>query len=262
MQRLNPYGGFKVDKNELSKLFYIIYNNPEFKKKDLLSESGFGTNKIDILKNYLKEFDLIDKNSSPTDLGKLIYNYDKYFEDEITLWVFLINWSERKNNPFLFYLINESIGPASKIELRDNFIAWANVNDIKTQYEKDFVGMLIAITLNSLNDPDAFQILNLLTIKGNLYQREIPYKTPPLLIGYLLFEKRDDRTTISFEALLKETNNIGKIFNLNSESLHSNIYALRDLGLITYEQNANLQQIVYIYQEPSIKLLEKYYVQS
>ena len=47
MQKIHEYGGFKVDKNELSKLLYVIYNNPNFKNKDLEFETGFGKNKIE-----------------------------------------------------------------------------------------------------------------------------------------------------------------------------------------------------------------------
>lgn len=259
MQSIIPYGGFKVDKNELYKLFYLIYNNPTFKKKDILEESGFGDNKIDILKYYLKHFNLLDKNYLPTELAEVIYINDKYFEDDITLWVLFYHWADKSSNPFLYYLINELIESKSKNDLRRDFSSWAIMNNIKTDYKKDFLGGLISITLNSLIDSDAFKNLNIINLKNDKYQRDLPFKLNSILVAYVLYENRHKRTTISFEELLKEPNNIGKFFNLDKEALLQQIYSLRDLGLVQYVQTANLQHIVFSFQDTSLKLLERYY---
>jgi hypothetical protein len=261
MQTITPYGGFKVDKNELYKLFFITYNNPTFKKKDLLLESGFGDNKIENLKYYLKHFNLLGNNYLPTELAKVIYINDKYFEDEVTLWVLLYHWAYKASNPFLYYLLNESDDCKTKDDLRRDFSSWAIMNDIKIEYKKDFVGGLLAITLNSLLDIDAFKTLNVCKLQNEKFCRDIPYKMNPLLVAYVLYDNRQSRTTISFEELLKEPNNIGKFFNLDSETLLQQIYTLRDLGLVQYVQTANLQHIVYTYQDINLKLLVKYYDQ-
>jgi transcription initiation factor IIE alpha subunit len=79
------------------------------------------------------------------------------------------------------------------------------------------------------------------------------------LLAYILYNNRNGRTTITFDELLEEANNIGKIFNLNKEKLLEQIYALRDAGLVKYVQTADLQHIVYTYQEATLKLLDKHY---
>jgi hypothetical protein len=261
MQKIHEYGGFRVDKNELSKLFYIIYNNPEFKSKDLEFESGYGKNKIENLKYYLRNFNLLDKNYAPTELAKIIYLYDKYFEDEMTSWVLFYHWAQKTSNPFLYYQLNESFEPKSKENLRTDFCSWAVMNEIKIDYDKDFVGGLISRTLNSFLESDAFKNLNIYVYEGDKYIRDIPYKTNPLLLSYILYDNRNGRTTISFEELLKDSNNIGRIFNLSRDTLQQHIYAMRDIGVVQYVQTANLQYVTYIYQETPLKLLEKYYEQ-
>jgi hypothetical protein len=260
MQLINPYGGFKVDKNELYKLFILIYNNPTFKIKELLLESGFGKNKIDILKLYLNHFNLLI-GYFPTDLGKVIFKYDKYFEDEVTLWVLLYHWAHRTSNPFLYYQLNESYESKTKEDLRRDFSAWAIMNDVKIDYKKDFLGDLISITLNSFSYSDAFKYLNVFRFQNEKYCRDIPYKINSFLLAYVLYDCRDSRTTISFEELLKEPNNIGKFFNLDKETLLQQIYSLRDIGLVQYVQTANLQHIVYTFQDTTSTLLERYYEQ-
>jgi hypothetical protein len=259
MQKIHEYGGFKVDRNELSKLFYIIYNNPGLKIRNIELESGFGKNKIENLKYYLKNFNLLDKNYIPTDFANVIFTNDKYFEDEVTMWVLFYHWAERTSNPFLYFQVNECNSSRTKDELRNDFISWAITNNVKTDYDKDFTGGLISRTLNSYIDQNAFKSLNIYTVIAEKYSRDIPYKTNPLLIAYVLYENRHSRTTITFEELLKEHNNIGKIFNLSRETLQQQIYAMRDIGLAQYVQTANLQHIVYTYKENPLKLLERYY---
>jgi hypothetical protein len=261
MQILTTYGGFKVDKNELYKLFILIYNNPTFKKKELLLESGFGDNKIENLKYYLKHFYLLDKNYLPTELAKVIYTNDKYFEDELTLWVLFYHWASRIFNPFLYYQLNESFESKTKEELRKDFSSWAIINDIKIEYKKDFLGGLISITLNSFSDTDAFKNLNVFKLQNEKFTRDIPYKINSLLVAYVLYDNRQSRTTISFDELLKEPNNIGKFFNFDKELILQQIYALRDIGLLEYVQTANLQHIVYTSKDSTLKLLERYYEQ-
>ncbi|MBK6819460.1 MAG: hypothetical protein IPG85_07600 [Bacteroidetes bacterium] len=48
--------------------------------------------------------------------------------------------------------------------------------------------------------------------KNEKYSRDIPYKIHSLLVAYVLYDSRQSRTTISFDELLKEPNNIGKFF--------------------------------------------------
>lgn len=261
MQTINQYGGFKVDKNELYKLFFLIYNNPTFKKKELLLESGFGDNKIENLRYYLRHFYLLDNHYLPTALAKIIYLSDKYFEDEFTLWILFYHWANRTSNPFLYYQINESFESKTKDELRRDFSSWAIMNDIKVDYKKDFVAGLISITLNSFSDSDAFKNLNVFKLQNEKFTRDIPYKINSLLVAYVLYDNRQSRTTISFDELLKEPNNIGKFFNLDRELILQQIYALRDIGLVEYVQTANLQHIVYTYQDSILTLLERYYEQ-
>lgn len=261
MQSIHEYGGFKVDKNELSKLFYVIYNNPDLKNKDLEIESGFGKNKIENLKYYLRNFNLLEKDYKPTKLASVVFEYDKHFEDEFTLWVLFYHWTNKLSNPFLYYQINESIEPKTFDKLENDFCSWAVHHQIKTDYEKPYVRGLISRTVNSFSEPNAFKSLNIYTIQNNEYTRDIPYKTNPLLIAYVLYDNRNGRTTITFEELLREPNNIGKIFNLNRETLQKCIYSMRDLNLIQYVQIANLQHVTYLYQDSCIKLLNKYYEQ-
>lgn len=260
MQKINPYGKFKVDKNELYKLFVMLYNNPNFRLKDLLLESGIGKNKIEGLKLYLNHFNLLS-GYLPTDLGKVVFKYDKYFEDEVTLWVLLYHWTNRISNPFLYYLLNESFESKTKEELRKDFSSWAIMNDIKIDYKEDFLGDLISITLNSFTYTDAFKNLNVYKLQNEKFTRDIPYKMNSLLVAYVLYDNRQNRTTISFDELLKEPNNIGKFFNLDKELILQQIYALRDIGLVEYVQTANLQHIVYTFQDSNLKLLERYYDQ-
>lgn len=262
MQKIHEYGGFRLNINELSKLFYIIYNYPHLKNKELEEESGFGKNKIENLKYYLRHINLLDGNYSPTQLSNVIYSYDKYFEDYTTLWVLFYHWSQKNSNPFLYYLLNESQSAMSKDELHRDFTSWALSNKIKIDYEKkDFISGLISRTLNSFSEQDAFKGLSIIIYQDDKYKRDTPYKLNPLIVAYILYENRQGRTTISFEELLNDNGNIGKVFNLNRETLQNQIYLMRDFNLVQYVQTANLQYVTYTHNESPLKILESYYEQ-
>jgi hypothetical protein len=177
------------------------------------------------------------------------------------LWVLFYHWACSASNPFLYYHLNETFEAKTKEELRKDFSSWAIMNNIKIEYKKDFLGGLISITLNSFSDSDAFKNLNVFKLQNNKFQRDIPYKTATLLVAYILYDNRQNRTTISIDELLKEPNNIGKFFNLDKELIMQQIYSLRDIGLVEYVQTANLHHIVYTHKELNLKLLERYYEQ-
>lgn len=263
MKKLHEYGGFKVDKNEIAALFSLMYNNPSFKIKQLTIESGFGKNKVENLRYYLKNFGLLDESYSISDLGELIYKYDKYFEDEFTLWILLINWANEDSNPSLYFIINKLSDPVEKDSIKSEFVHWANINGYKTDYgkAKDIVGGLVSRTLNSFFDDDAFKPLNVLLNLDEKYIKGKPYKVHPFIVAYVLYQNKNGRTTIRFEEMLHEASNIGRIFNLDHESLQANIYSLRDLNHLEYVQTANLDHIVYTFPGEANTLLSMYYEQ-
>ena len=160
MQYLKEYQGFGVNLFDISRLFIMIGNGSIDKLKQL-SETGFGTNKIRAIKEYLADFDLLVKDKTKlSDLGQIVFKNDASFREPFTQWLLLYHWSLKENNPYLNFLVNNSAGISSEEKMLFKFKSWASKNDIKTDYEGDMLAGMIRNTDNALNDNNAFLNLN------------------------------------------------------------------------------------------------------
>lgn len=259
MQSLKEYQGFSVNLRDISKIFVLVCNNVTGNKE--LSASGFGDNKVRGMLEYLKDFNLLKDKKKLSELGLLISKNDATLSDNFTRWVILYQWAKLENNPILHYLINEIITGKEIEVVKENFIFWANKFQIKTDYDKNFIGGLLNKTINSLtgSDTDAFRNLSLFTKNQDKIIRSEPYKIHPLFLGYIIYENRNGRTSIGFDELLNEVGNIGTFFGFNSKKLDNKIVEMMNIGIVRMVQHADLHMIEFVYQGSALNLLEKFY---
>ena len=260
MQSLKEYQGFPVNLKDISRIFMLVHTNMT-SNSELLSESGFGDNKVRGMLEYLKDFKLLKDKKTLSELGTLVYKNDRLFSENFTKWIILYHWSKLENNPILHYLINEFTGGKEIETIKENFIYWANKFQIKTDYDKNFIGSLLNKTVNSLvdSDTDAFRNLNLFFKNQDKIIRAEPYGLHPIFLGYIIYENRNARTSIGFDELLNEVGNIGTFFGLNSKELDSKIVEMENIGIIRMVQHADLHMVEFIYQGSALSLLEKFY---
>lgn len=265
MQSLKEYQGFSVNLRDVSKIFVLVCNNVTG-NKELLAESGFGDNKVRGMLEYLKDFNLLEDKKTLSELGTIIFQNDTGFSENLTKWIILYQWSKLGNNPILHFLVHELITGKEIDAIKENFIIWANKFQIKTDYDKNFLGGLLNKTVNSLTvnfsievNSDAFQNLNLFNKSQDKIVRAEPYCVHPLLLGYILYDNRNGRTSIGFEELLNEVGNIGKFFGLNSKQLDIKIVDMMNIGIVRMIQYADLHMIEFTFQGSALNLLEKFY---
>lgn len=260
MLTIQEYGGFKFDKNEISKVFRLLGENISANKSELIKESGLGKNKVDIIKDYyLKHIGLLNNDSKINELGYLILEYDKYFLEEFTEWILVYEWSKKQNNPILYVLLNYIDFPKNRRQIRQSIEHWLISNNYKTKYQKDYIGGLLSRTLNAMEDENAFCDLNILKLINDKYHRGIPYKLDSLIIAYILYDNASDRTNVNVETILEEKGNIGAFLGFDLELFMQYIYNLRNLSLIKYTQAVNLNNITFIFPKKPIELLKMYY---
>ena len=259
LNSLIEYGGFKVNLKEVNKLFNLICKFPNYGFIELGIESGLGKNKIENYRYYLRDFGLLaGANYKLTDLGRLLFTYQKNFTEEFTFWLLLYEWAKSEGNPFLYYYLNYGGNERGKSEMEIEFVYWASQNGFKTDYET-IVGGLINRTITALTDSDAFQSLNLFTIHDDRLYRSEPYNVHPLLVAYILYDNRRNRVSTSINELLEEPGNIGKFFGYNSRTLDAQLVALQELNLVKRVQTADLNMINYLYTGTPLALAERYY---
>jgi hypothetical protein len=260
MQSLKEYQGFPVNFKDVYKILSLVSSNITG-NQELMEKSGFGNNKVRGVLEYLKDFNLLKDNKNLSELGTLISKNDATLSDDFTRWVILYQWAKLENNPILHYLINELITGKEIEVVKENFIFWANKFQIKTDYDKNFIGGLLNKTINSLtgSDTDAFRNLSLFTKSQDKIIRSEPYEIHPLFLGYIIYENRNGRTSIGFDELLNEVGNIGTFFGFNSKKLDNKIVEMMNIGIVRMVQHADLHMIEFVYQGSALNLLEKFY---
>lgn len=255
MQKIHDYQGFSLILQELSQLLDLL----QYDKKNMLSQSGFGDNKIRGIRDYLRDFKLLDEQKNISALGKLVVKNDKKLIDNYTKWICLYHWSDMETNPALYYLININLGVRRNSDLIQSFKNWAFSNQIQVDYKKDFVGGLFNKTFTALTNTDAFLSLNLFAVDDGQVCRTEPYNVHPLLLAYVLYSASRGRHSISMAELLTEPGNIGNFFGYDMRTLDSRVSDLDELGIVKRVQVANLNMIELLYNGSPLAFVERYY---
>lgn len=258
MQYLKEYQGFSVDLKDLYKVLNLVERGP-LNNAELLKESGFGTNKVRGLKEYLSDFGLLAEKNTLTRTGQIIFKNDPRFRDPFTKWILLYNWSLKENNPFLNFLINDlSMSSAHEAIIR-KFKQWAERNKVKTDYDGNKLNGLINRTKSGILDSSAFESLNLFRSFDEQLHRGEPYNVNPYFVAYILYRQRKARTSVSFAELLEERNNVAKFFNWGSKELELKMVELMNLKLTKLVHHADLNLVEFSYNGQPEELIQKYY---
>jgi hypothetical protein len=258
MQTLHEYQGFGVSIREITQVFNLF----GAEKQVLISETGFGDNKVRGLIDYLKDFSIASNTKELTKLGEVLQKADKRLVEDFSKWLCLYHWSAKDHNPALYYLLNCTSNVIILAGLQEAFKLWASANDIQTNYKKPYVAGLISKTLKALTDTEAFEKLRLVSIGNDKIERTDPYGVHPLLLAYILYDNRHGRQSITINELLEEPGNIGKFFGYNSNSLDNRLNDLAHLGLVKRVQVANLNMVELPYSGSPLALVEKYYAEN
>lgn len=258
MQKLKAYQKFPVDLFDISMVFSLLGKGVTDRISQM-SETGFGDNKIRGIKEYLADFGLLGEKNNITPFGQIIMKHDGRFREPFTRWLLVYHWSLKENNPYLYFLINHSIGITGEERKITRFKAWAEKNDVKTDYEGDMLDVMIRNTDNSFLENNAFSNLNLFFKSNGTMERAEPYMVEPHLVAYILYLNRYNRTSIGFSELLRADSNIAKFFNLDRQSLDQRIVELNNMGLTRLIQYADLHMIEFTYEKSADTLLEQYY---
>ena len=120
---------------------------------------------------------------------------------------------------------------------------------------------LINRTKAALEDAQAFQPLNLFSFSEEGIERAEPYNVQTYLVAYIFYFNKRGRTSISFNELLEERNNIARFFNWNSKELDARIGEMMFLNLAKLVQHADLHLIEYPFNGAPLNLIVKYYEQ-
>lgn len=246
----------------LEKAINAIHNNENiniFSKNNGITILGIGSNMVKGLKYWLQASDIILSTNVKTELsnfGNLIYNYDKYIEDNFTL--FLIHYKLVKNLqecPLFYGLFNSDIKSFTKSDLVKYFDNNFQIEKIqvKKEYIEDDTNVLLksyVVESKGDNPEDNYLCplsgLKLLAQKGDRYIKTKPiYQSLSFLIVYYCLQELYDCKPFNIEDSLNEFNSPIMLFNLDKNMYLQYLEEIKRNQLITINKTAGLNTVYF-----------------
>lgn len=291
--KLKGNESFCIREGWLNKGITAIQTTPEiFSMSNAMDVLGIGSKMVKSLKFWLLATGLAQekkvKNSKnilklTDNLGEVINQYDKYFEDIFTLWMLhyhIVSQIEICTIWNLFFnkfdvtdfsksnMVNKMIDEFNKIFNRDKVV----VNSISDDCGS-ILKMYSISSENDMSDPEdnlssPFSELGL--IKRSDRDRGIYSKIKPvydkldrLAVLYIIVSNMGEgNLSADIDTLISQENNIGKVLNLDRTMINEYLDQLKQEGYITLNRTAGLDK-VYLNKKISPKdILIEYYTQS
>lgn len=150
-----------------------------------------GANMVKAIRYWMQAFDLIKEDRKQgtelSDLGKKVLLYDKYIEDDFTLWILhsnLVKEREKATSWYLFFnkcIINEFTKEQLLQPLKRELIAYAETDQFAESSLKSDVDILLNMYSKQGDDEDPedknrcpFARLGIIKNDGDIYIRQQP----------------------------------------------------------------------------------------
>lgn len=263
----------------LEKAINSIHDNNEiniFSKNNGIAILGIGSNMVKSLKYWLQSSDIINSTNTKTELsifGELLYKYDRYFEDNFS--IFFVHYNLVKNMqecPLFYGLFNIDIKYFTKndfIKIINSYFQSLEIN-IKKEYIEEDTSVLLKSYINESNGDNPednyvcpLSYLRLLEKRGDKYIKTKPiYQSLSYLIVYKCLLDLYDGESFNIEDTIDEINTPIKIFNLDKNMYLQYLEEMRKNQLITINKTAGLNT-VYFEKKLTLKdIFKKYYERS
>ena len=234
--RLKGHESFYLREGWLTKGLRSVEADPKvFGVNSGADALGVGTNMAKSIRYWLKTANLISESNRGgavlTDIGRIIYENDPYFEDAFSLWIVHINivlnavlatsWSVFFNQFDLSAFKREEMNDAMKTLLID-FTGDPKLSDRSIRDDCSAIVSMYLSTRETNVDPEdkkvsPFAILGLLGQNGTQLNKEQPAQSrvDPLLVLYIIREQLMADKVISIDDIVEKPNMPGKVLNLS-----------------------------------------------
>ena len=281
---------FFIRKGWLSKGMRYVSQKPDVfidKNENPMDVLGIGANMVKSLRYWLQAVGLTcepskgKKIQTLTPFGECVYKHDRYIEELGTLyllhynlvkdemmapsWHFFFNkftMQEFTKEDFVEQIQNDLRMSRMSLAIRsltDDFLCIANtyVPKYKTDVHK-------ASPENNINCPlGELGLMDILSRErgANLYKKSIPLVRSfhPWMIMAVISEQAHGRNEIGLNELLTGTNNIGKVFNLDSITMLDILHTVEKLGEIKIIRTAGLDVVRILNARSFQQCVESYY---
>lgn len=249
---------------------------------------GVGANMMKSIKYWLRVTGLTEEERAeggkrvqvPTDFGNLVYKRDPYFEDIGTLFIchyYLVsnfNLATSWNIIFNKTNVTEMTKEEMKNLIENKILVLNPAAKLNEKGILDDCGCIIKSYVsdkNDFKDPEdnmicPFTQLRLLEKKKgrgneNIIVKTMPYKKDlnELIVLYVILDNLNEKRETTINRLIEDENNIGKVFNLDKNSINEYVDILKNAGYLNVNRTAGLNTITIKEDITKESILEKYY---
>lgn len=254
---------------------------------------GIGSNMVKSLRYWLQAVGLTSepnagrRTQSFTELGEIIFEYDRYMEEMGTLWLLHYNLASNKQNATAWYAFFNEFNLNEFT--RDDFVVFLNsfvrMHDCEVSdrsLEDDFNCIINTYVPRIKSNPEKVHPesnidcplgeLGLLDIvnknhkdehgkKQILYKKSTPKKESihPLILLAVILDNAKGAKEIKISSIQNDINNAGKIFNLDIITLVNSLNKIELLGYIKVIRTAGLDVVHITNDMDFFMCVRKYY---
>ncbi|MCQ2773087.1 MAG: DUF4007 family protein [Bacilli bacterium] len=235
-------------------------NSNIFSKNYGIKILGIGSNMVKGLRYWLVASGLvtvISSKTSLTELGRLIYEYDRYFESPFTWSIIHSNLVRNQVDCPLFSVIfNSNIKSFTKEDAIENVYEslLKNNPDVTKKYIFDDMPVFLKTYVNegTIENPEENYVcpissLKLLEKKGGKYVKSRPsYQSISYLtIYWLLSSEYGKEKSFNIEDCISRKNSPSMIFNLDKSAFLQYLEEMKRDGLISVNKTAGLNTVYF-----------------
>ncbi len=249
---------------------------------------GIGSNMVKSLRYWLQAVGLTEENrkgkryQTLTELGKIIYEHDKYFQEIGSLWLIhykLCTNLELATSWYVFFNLFDYL-EFSKVDFHNRLVKVIRMQDgfkevpadrtieddfnciINTYLPKSKVNPKKDNPENNVECPlSELGLIDLVSKEKKIYRKSRPNidDIPPLIVLAILLDNAESKTEIQISKLLNDIGNIGKVFNLDTANLINILYELERLGYLDVVLTAGLDVVKIKTEMSFLSCIDKYY---
>lgn len=280
--RLKGHETFILREGWLAKGLKAVSDNPkvfsEYAGADAL---GVGTNMAKAIRYWLRAGGVTAESKGEVRLsamGRLIKEYDAYFEDVFTMWLIHSGIACNAELATSWYVFFNKIGNEeyTKDELCDVLMRELKAYSMQQELPESSVLADVTAIINMYSrdknvdyDPEEkkvspFSELTLLKRNGITYKKYMPAQEilPDMAVLFLIrrYFENEKTDSVSIDILLKGDMLPGKIYNLNRVALNYYLDKLASDGYIAVNRTAGLDMVYSMSTITPEKVIEKYYL--
>ena len=264
---------FFIRKGWLSKGIKNILISPDVflsRENNPMDVLGIGANMVKSLRYWLQAVGLTEevldggkKIQTLTPLGEVIYENDPYMEELGTLW--LLHYRLATNNAEAtawYYFYNEfRLTEFTRDDFINHINSYLRINNVEVSersLEDDYNCIINTYVPRIKSNPQKIQpesnidcplgelgLIDIVNKKSKTYKKSCPQKDTlhPLILLSVILEQAGGETSVKISDIQNNTNNAGKVFNLDIIALTTLLYKIELIGLIKVVRTAGLDVI-------------------